>query len=198
MCVCVCVCVCVFCLCYCNNKIKHDEFSITRVTVLEARKCNFMMENNKSIDLDVIIPLLLKLSIPYAVESVAYISNLSVASNTLPTVLKTAKVVPLPKSKVLIEPNNYSSRSILPPLSKPTYIGHIFINIYLNILKLITLRKFMSTDSLSLLLMMNSTGSRTFLMYVRCSVPVSSVQTLFLCMPTVRVRKRCSVPMISV
>ena len=119
MCVCVCVCVCL-CLCYCNNKIKHDEFSITRVTVLEAGKCNFMMENNKSIDLDVIIPFLLKLSLPYAVESVAFVSNLSFASNTLPTVLKTAKVVPLPKSKVLIEPNNYSSISILPPLSKPT------------------------------------------------------------------------------
>ena len=76
------------------------------------------MENNKSMELDVIIPFLFKLSLPYAVESVAYVYNLSFANNTLPTVLKTAKVVPLPKSKDLIDPNSYSSISILPPLPK--------------------------------------------------------------------------------
>ena len=84
-----------------------------------------MMENTKSRGLDGIIPFLLKLSLPYAVESVTYVYNLSFASNTLPTVLKTAKVVPLPKSKDLNDPNNYSSISILPPLSKPIEIRHI-------------------------------------------------------------------------
>ena len=64
--------------------------------------------------LDGIFPFLLKRTLPYAVESVAYVYNLSVASAILSTVLKNVKVIALPKSKDLNDPNNFSSVSILP------------------------------------------------------------------------------------
>ena len=60
-------------------------------------------------------PFLLKLALPYIVESL----NLSILNNVFPTILKKAKVIPLPKTNDLREPNNFRPISILPLLSKP-------------------------------------------------------------------------------
>ena len=89
------------------------------MTVLDVGKCISMMANNKSTGRDNISPCLLKLALPYIVEPLTYIYNLSIQKNVFPTVLKKAKVIPLPKVKDISEPNNFRPISILPLLSKP-------------------------------------------------------------------------------
>ena len=89
------------------------------MTVLDVGKCISTMVNNKSTGRDNISPCLLKLALPYVVEPLAYIYNLSIQKNVFPTVLKKAKVISLPKVKDLSEPNNFRPISILPLLSKP-------------------------------------------------------------------------------
>ena len=69
--------------------------------------------------LDNINPFFLKLALPYIVEPLTYIYNLSVLNNVFPTTLKKAKVIPLPKTNDLSEPNSFRPISILPLLSKP-------------------------------------------------------------------------------
>ncbi|WP_419587318.1 endonuclease/exonuclease/phosphatase family protein, partial [Thiolapillus sp.] len=104
----------------CGKKLKPDDnFSIPPMTVLDVGKCISMMANNKSTGRDNISPCLLKLALPYIVEPLTYIYNLSIQKNVFPTVLKKAKVIPLPKVKDLSEPNNFRPISILPLLSKP-------------------------------------------------------------------------------
>ena len=105
---------------FCKNKLKHDdEFSIPPMTVFEDGKHISTIENNKSMGLDGINPFLLKLAVPYVVLSITHVYNFSIASNIFPKVLKNAKVIPLPKSKELNDPNNFRPISILPLLSKP-------------------------------------------------------------------------------
>ena len=89
------------------------------MTVLDVGKCISTMTNNKLTGRDNISPCLLKLALPYIVEPLTYIYNLSIQKNVFPTVLKKAKVIPLPKVKDLSEPNNFRPISILPLLSKP-------------------------------------------------------------------------------
>ena len=88
-----------------------------------------MMDNNKSMGHDDINLFLLKLPLPYTVEPLTYIYNLSILNNVFPTILKKAKVIPLPKTNDLKEPNNFRPISILPLLSKPIE-RHIYINTY--------------------------------------------------------------------
>ena len=89
------------------------------MTVLDVGKCISMMANNKSTGRDNISPCLLKLALPYIVEPLTYIYNLSIQKSVFPTVLKKAKVIPLQKVKDLIETNNFLPIYILPLLSKP-------------------------------------------------------------------------------
>ena len=75
-----------------KNKLKRDdEFSIPPMTVCEIGKHISTMENNKSMGLDGINPFLLKLALPYVVQSLTYVYNLYTASNIFPKVLKNAK-----------------------------------------------------------------------------------------------------------
>ena len=93
------------------------------MTVLDVGKCISTMANNKSTGRDNICPCLLKLALPYIVEPLTYISNLSIQKKkkkVFPTVLKKAKIISLPKVKDFSEPNNFRPISILPLLSKPT------------------------------------------------------------------------------
>ena len=75
-----------------------------------------MMDNNKSMGHDNINPFLLKLALPCIVDPLTYIFILN---NVFPTILKKAKVIPLPKTNDLSEPINFRPISILPLLSKP-------------------------------------------------------------------------------
>ena len=61
---------------------------------------------------------LLKLALPYVVESLTYVYNLCIQQNTFPPVLKAAKVIPLPKVKDPSDPNNFRPISLLFILTK--------------------------------------------------------------------------------
>ena len=89
------------------------------MTVLDVDKYITMMDNNKSMGHDNINPFLLKLALPYIVKPLTYIYNLSILNNVFPATLKKAKVIPLPKTNDLSEPNNFRPISIFPLLSKP-------------------------------------------------------------------------------
>ena len=86
------------------------------MTVLDVDKYITMMDNNKSMGHDNINPFLLKLALPCIVDPLTYIFILN---NVFPTILKKAKVIPLPKTNDLREPNNFRPISIFPLLSKP-------------------------------------------------------------------------------
>ena len=63
----------------CGKKLKPDDnFSIPPMTVLDVGKCISMMANNKSTGRDNISPCLLKLALPYIVEPLTSIHNLSI------------------------------------------------------------------------------------------------------------------------
>ena len=62
---------------------------------------------------------LLKIALPYVVESLTYIYNLCIEQNSFPPALKTAKVIPLPKTKDISDFNNFRSIFLLSILSKP-------------------------------------------------------------------------------
>ena len=62
---------------------------------------------------------MLKLAVPYAVESLTYIYNLCIQQNVFPSALKAAKVIPLPKTKDLADPDTFSPISLLSIVSKP-------------------------------------------------------------------------------
>jgi len=87
------------------------------------------MANKKSSGTDEISPRVLKLSLPYTVESLTYIYNMCILHTTFPTVLKEAKVIPLPKTKDVSDVNNYRPISLLSALSKPLE-RHIHKHLY--------------------------------------------------------------------
>ena len=79
------------------------------------------LANKKSVGLDSVNTFILKLSLPYIVESLTYVYNLCIKTSIFPTVWKSAKVVPIFKPKTFDPTNvaNYRPISILPTLSKP-------------------------------------------------------------------------------
>ena len=62
---------------------------------------------------------LLELALLHVVESLTYVYNLCIQQNTFPHPLKVAKVIPLPKSKDLSDPNNFRPISPLSIQTKP-------------------------------------------------------------------------------
>ena len=80
---------------------------------------------------------LLKLSLPYTIDSLTYVFNLCIEKNVFPSELKKAKVVPLPKSTDKTNPTNYRPISLLSVLSKllEKHV-HIYLIDYLEKLQL--------------------------------------------------------------
>ena len=91
------------------------------MTVLDVGKCISTMPNNKSTGRNNISPCLLKLALPYIVEPLTYIYDLSIQKSVFATILKKAKVIYLPKVKDLSEPSNFRPITILPILSNPIH-----------------------------------------------------------------------------
>ena len=94
-------------------------FSIPFLTVHEVGKLVRKMANKKSSGPDEISPKILKISLPYIVNSLTYIYNLCIHTSTVPTEFKKAKIIPLPKTKDINDVNNYRPISLLSVLSKP-------------------------------------------------------------------------------
>ena len=62
---------------------------------------------------------IIMLSLPIIVQHLTHDYNLCISHNCFPSDLKTAKVFPLPKAKVLTDINNYCPISVLSSTSKP-------------------------------------------------------------------------------
>ena len=68
---------------------------------------------------DKIPPVLLKLALPFIIEPLTYSYNLCITQSTIPTSLKTAKVIPIPKTKDPTRPGDFRPISLLPIIAKP-------------------------------------------------------------------------------
>ena len=103
-----------------QSKLQNaSAFCIPPIAVHEVAKFITTLKSKKSMGPDNITPYLLKIALPYIVESLTYVYNLCIEQNIFPTALKNAKVVPLPKTNDLSDPSNYRPISLLPVISKP-------------------------------------------------------------------------------
>ena len=105
---------------FCSSKLKkHDTFDIPEISVHEVGKHITCLGNKSTEGYDGISNKILLLSLPYIVQHLTYLYNLCIKNNYFPSVLKIAKVTPLPKVKNPSNLNDYRPISILSALSKP-------------------------------------------------------------------------------
>ena len=105
---------------FCQDKLgQNKSFQIPFLAVHEVGKLLTDLKNKKSMGPDVLTAYLLKLALPYIVEPLTFIYNQCIQESVFPSMLKNAKVIPIPKSKDLNDPGNYRPISILSVLSKP-------------------------------------------------------------------------------
>ena len=102
-----------------ERKQTARPFCIPPIAVHEVGHFISSMKSTKSSGPDEISPKILKLSLPYIVESLTFIFNMCIEQNIFPSELKNAKVRPLPKTKDLSDINNYRPISLLSVLCKP-------------------------------------------------------------------------------
>ena len=105
---------------FCREKRGSSRaFHIPLLTAYEVGKLIAGLTSKTFMGPDNIPTYLLKLAIPYVVDSLTYIYNLCIQKNVFPKIFKTAKVTPLPKNTDRTDPNNFRSISLLSVLSKP-------------------------------------------------------------------------------
>ena len=105
---------------FCREKRGPSRaFHIPLLTVYEVGKLITGLTSKKSMGPDNIPTYLLKIAIPYVVDSLTYIYNRCIQKNIFPKIFKTAKVIPLPKNTDRTDPNNFRPISLLSVLSKP-------------------------------------------------------------------------------
>ena len=95
-----------------------EPLVIPPVSVNEVGHYVSKLANKKSSGLDEISAYVLKLSLPYIVDTLTYIFNLCITQNVFPQKFKNAKVIPIHKSGTTKDVNNYRPISLLPVLSK--------------------------------------------------------------------------------
>lgn len=105
---------------FCSNRLNtYDTFSIPDITVYEVGKYISSIGRKGTSGCDGFSNTILMLSLPFIVQHLTYVYNLCLKQNCFPSTFKTAKVIPLPKSKDLTDMNNFRPISILSSLSKP-------------------------------------------------------------------------------
>ena len=105
---------------FCQDRVSStDSLAVPPIAGYEVGTYVKHLKNKKSMGPDNINSLLLKIALPYVVESLTYIDNLCIEQNCFPPALKTAKVIPLPKTKDLSDPSNFRPISLLSIISKP-------------------------------------------------------------------------------
>jgi hypothetical protein len=105
---------------FCTERLDPDtSFSIPLLTVYDVGKSISFLKNKRTSGHDGISSIVLKMALPYIVDTLTYIYNLCIKQGTFPSTLKTAKVIPLPKTKDLTDPNMFRPISLLSTLSKP-------------------------------------------------------------------------------
>lgn len=115
---------------FCASKLNSKtSFRIPSISMFEVGKFISQMKNKKSLGHDTINASFLKISLPYIVEPITYILNLCIRDSHFPSAWKVAKVIPLPKTKDLSDPNKFRPISLLPSLSKP-FEKHVQKHLY--------------------------------------------------------------------
>lgn len=94
-------------------------FKIPEITEQDVRKIIKTFKSKKSTGPDGISPKILKIALPFIVSPLTHIYNLCIKSNTFPSIIKSAKVIPLHKAGDPSDPSNYRPISLLSVLSKP-------------------------------------------------------------------------------
>ena len=85
---------------FCTKRLKFDDaFIILEITGYEVGKYVSSVGSKNTSGCDGISNKIIKLSLPYIVQNLAYLYNLCINHNCFPSDLKTAKVVPIPKVK---------------------------------------------------------------------------------------------------
>ena len=96
---------------FANKKLVGKTHLSSHISVSEVGKYILRLENKKLCGLDGVGNQLLKLSLPYIIDSLAYVFNLCTEKNIFPSELKKAKMVQT-------NPTNYRPVSLLSVLSK--------------------------------------------------------------------------------
>ena len=95
-----------------------DQFRIPTLTIYDIEKIIDSLPNKKSSGIDEVNTELIKLAKHMISPSLTYILNLCIENNYFPTILKTAKVIPLKKVKSPTSINEYRPIALLPIISK--------------------------------------------------------------------------------
>ena len=103
---------------FCRKRLGSCEFKIPLLGVHEVGRCIESL-NKKSVGPDGINSSILKLSLPYILDSLTHIYNLCISKGTFPTEWKKAKIIPLPKVKSPSGIDDFRPISVLSILSKP-------------------------------------------------------------------------------
>jgi hypothetical protein len=119
---------------FCKDHIlPGDSFRIPEIAVHEVGGYISSLKDKKSMGLDNINSFILKLALPFIVETLTFIYNLCILTNSFPEAWKSAKVIPLPKNNDTFDLNNFRPISILPILSKPLEKHvHKHLNIFIE------------------------------------------------------------------
>ena len=119
---------------FCERKTRGQEpFVIPYISIPELGKYVSKLDNKKSSGPDGISNHLLKLSLPYIIDSLAYIFNLCIEKNHYPSEFKKEKVIQLPKTRDKTNLTDYRLISLLSVLSKLTEKHvHVQLNDYLE------------------------------------------------------------------
>lgn len=106
---------------FCNSRNSEQQpLCMPLLAVHEVGQFISSMKNKKSSGFDGISAKILKLALPYIVDSLTYIYNLCIEQSVFPDQLKHAKVIALPKpNRDKSDVNNYRPISLLSSLSKP-------------------------------------------------------------------------------
>ena len=114
---------------HCQDRLSSTEsFTVPPIAAHEISMYISHLKNEKSMGPDNVNSYLLELALLYVVESLTYVYNLCIQQNTFPHPLKVAKVIPLPKSKDLSDPNNFRPISPLSIQTKPLERHTLFIS----------------------------------------------------------------------
>ncbi|XDV21754.1 hypothetical protein PO909_026778 [Leuciscus waleckii] len=103
------------------ESIQHclsQSFNFVPITTAQVHEALLKLDPKKKAGIDQIEPYLLKLAADFVAEPIASLFNLSLVSNTIPKMWKSAMVTPLLKGRDPEDPNNYRPISRLPVLAK--------------------------------------------------------------------------------
>ena len=101
-----------------SNSRPRASFKMPLIAVYEVGKFISNLQNKKSCGADNINANILKIALPYIVESLTYVFNQCIINNIFPKRLKIAKVIPLPKIKNPSDTSDFRPISLLPIISK--------------------------------------------------------------------------------